>query len=197
MDLAMMSKFLNLLVMKQQVYDLTYNEDDDPMTIDKDRLGGFDITQLWRGKPLEKPVPSTVRLYVNANKADKTDYVPNSFSWPICSQRFIDLLLPLAMEDIQILDAPLFDLKTKTRVAGFKIMNVVRLLECLDLERSVMNKRGTCAITPVFKAARIPDTVYVFLAAESPYGVIFTEQAVQLLRGKGLRGVAFIIRKTS
>jgi hypothetical protein len=183
--------------MTKKVYELTYYEDHQPMVVESAQRGQFDITRLWRGKPLGSPIPRTVRLYVNAGKAGMTDYVPNTLSWPVCSQRFIDLLSPLAESDFELFDAPLFDVTTKDHVAGFKIMNVVRLIECLDIGRSVMAKRFPCAIVPVFKARKLPNTVHIFRAAESPCGVLLSEEAVQQLRGKGLRGVGFITHKTS
>jgi hypothetical protein len=176
-------------------YEMTYSGAEDLMIVERDELHQFDIRLLWQGKLLKEALPRSVRLYVDGRRASGTDYVANRLSWPVCSQRFADLLLPLAEEDIQLLDAPLEDLKTKKPVLGFKIMNVVRLVECLDMEKSLII-RGS-VITPVVASAMVPETVHVFRAAESPDGILLSERLVQRLRGHGLQGLALIKREST
>lgn len=116
--------------------------------------------------------------------------------------RLVELLQATARNDIQLFDAPLFDKATKKRIAGYKIFNPIRLVECLDIAKSKIefgNDKKTIegVYTAVFKASKIVPTVNVFRPKEWPYQIVFSEKLVSTLIGKDLRGVAFIKCKSS
>src|SRR5437870_157878 len=71
-------------------------------------LAGFDSTVLWECQQCSPALSPEIRLFVRPG--NPVDYLGNPLSWPICSDRFVDLLSMRASKDYQILDPPLFDL---------------------------------------------------------------------------------------
>jgi Immunity protein family (Imm11) len=183
----------------RRFYEITYSsttDEEELMVVERDELGDFQVESLWLGKSLQHPIPADVRLYVDSKRRIRSDYVPNRLSWPICSERFVELLLPLAAEDVELLDAPLMDVETCRPAPGYKIMNVVKVVRSLALDASTLAKRLDCAITPVFDASKIPSSIHIFRPAESLPQVMFSEELVTQFRGKGLVGFEFIAHKT-
>jgi hypothetical protein len=175
-------------------YEITFDSNrDDLMVLERDELGTFDIRCFWHGQRLGGQLPVELELYVNASKAALCDYVANYLSWSICSQRLVDLFLSVAQSDIEVVNAPLIDSVTNSRIPGYGIINVLSIIECLDMNQSVF-VRGNL-IELVLKKSKIPKTTNIFRPAESPYAVLVSEEVVASLRGQGFTGLALIARQ--
>src|SRR3989338_3494998 len=94
-------------------HELIYNsEDQEEQTVIERQTGDIDITVFWDGKFYKGNIPKSVKLFVD-RRANHTDYLANSISWPIVSKRFLDLINKFAEKDIQVFNAPVFDISTK------------------------------------------------------------------------------------
>jgi hypothetical protein len=183
-------------------HEMIYFDHGNLMTVVDRDTGDFDITIFWHGQRFEGSIPPDVCLYVDSDTKVRSDYVANADSWPICSDRMVDILLKRASKDIQLFDAPLFDSKTKKHVPGYKVVNVIRCIECLDMNKSVISysddtKEIMSVIEPVFKAKKIPNDVHVFRAEEEPYAVIVSDELAHDLANSYILGVAFIQREST
>src|SRR5262245_7091205 len=85
--------------------------------VTKFSTGDFNTTLLWQGQPLDQ-LPKSVRLFVDSSGGKRSDYLSNLLSWPIFSQRFLDIVLPLIREDVQLYPAPLFHLDSAEPIGG-------------------------------------------------------------------------------
>jgi hypothetical protein len=158
-------------------------------------LGDFDPTALWDGEPVTSGIPSAVRLFVAPGV--RPDSMANALSWPICSERFAEILSLRATNDVQVFGAPLFESPTGKAVAGYKIVNVVRKVQCLDFANSEVSydAQNPGKIIGVHRiaviASRVPPDVHIFRMKEWPYEVIFSGELANDCVGKRLLGVAF------
>src|SRR5258708_5437873 len=122
-------------------------------------LSGFDSTLLWECRPFSGPLPSDLRLLVRPGKP--VDYLANPLSWPLCSDRLVDILGKRCSLDYQILQAPLFDMLSHEPVRHYQLLNLLRRIDCLSIEHSaitymtIQNKKVPCVNTAVFDSARI------------------------------------------
>jgi hypothetical protein len=174
---------------------LRYDPEDKLTRVVEHSLANFDPTLLWEGARLVEAIPPSARLLVGPG--EPSDYMANPLSWLICSQRFVDILIARAGQDLQVVDAPLYDAKSAQAVKGYKIVNVVRTVACLDLERSDVSydKSVPGKIVAVWRIAvlahKVPSDAHVFRMTEWPYEVIFSGEMANDCVGKGLRGLAF------
>ena len=140
--------------------------------------------------------PSIVRIFVEFDDDTiSVDYVANPLSWEFLSRRLVDYLWPSIKNDVQLFDAPLIDARTQGHVHDFLIVNVVRVIECLDIAASTIIKTDEGAIAAVTEIALrtscIPADVHIFRPSEFPYAILFSAELAYSLSGKGLRGMAF------
>lgn len=168
------------------------------MRVREYHLHGFDDSLLKRCRPRRKPIPSAVRLMV-IHSSDPVDYLLNPLSLEICSERLTTLLVTRAEADVQIFDAPLFDTDTKTPIAGYKILNYLRCIECLDMKKSDIewdtDDDGTRRIVGIWewvlRSDSIPSSVHLFRCSEFPYSCFISDELAHDLVGKGLKGLGF------
>jgi hypothetical protein len=170
-------------------------------TISDYQMKGFDLMQLWHGDKLDGALPAAVKLFVDSTEPI-ADYLPNPISWPIVSDRLLGMLAPFINENhIQLIPAPVFDIKTKEKVAGYTIFNVTHKLPALDLEQSRVTyspydpTKITYVTDYVFSTAKIPDSTHIFRLQQPSQDIVFSEEVVSALTGKGLNSIAFIRSK--
>jgi hypothetical protein len=179
-------------------YQLIHNTNRSGLYVVSDYdLGDFDSRRLWHGERLEGLIPGDVRLYLQTLGRQPADLVWNPVSWPICSQRLLELILPVCQGDVEVLPAPLFDEASSTPVPGYGLLNVTRLILCLDAENSVVGRsredgRLAGVYTYVLKADRIPPDAHLFRLTEWPYTILMSNAVEQVLRGEGLTGLALM-----
>jgi hypothetical protein len=159
-------------------------------------MDGFDTTVFSEGRPFHGAIPQEVKLWVGGGTV--SDYLANPISWPICSEKFTELLQIHGRADFQVLSAPVYERRTQQPVSCYRVINIVRLIQCVDLDRSdisymtIEGERILCVNRFVIDSKLVPDTVHVFRPVESESHIVISDEVAQDLRGKGLRGVALI-----
>jgi hypothetical protein len=175
---------------------LTYDDRDDLQTIGDYEMGDFDLTEFWQGQGFEGAIPAGVRLYVDEMEGLlRSDILANPVSWLILSNQLWSLVSSLTKHDVQVFEAPVFRKSDGSHVSGYKLINPIRLIECLDMEKSTILRRddGTIAsvIKPCIKARAVKDH-HMFRIKENRNRMIVSDELAKGLAGKDIRGVAFV-----
>ncbi len=157
----------------------------------------FDITVFWQGKTYNETIPKSVRLYVDSKKPTFPDFMANPISWLICSERLVNIFQARASNCLQLFDAPLFDQKTKEAIAGYKVVNIVKLIPCLDFNKSVVSysEDGSYVISiidPVYIEDRLPRDAHLFRVVEDKYRIIVSKELADDLVKERVTGIALI-----
>lgn len=158
-------------------------------------IEGFDLTELWDGTQINTPLPIDVKLLVDSANSTEPDLVGNPISWFICSNRLIKKWLPLIEDDVQLLEAPLYEKSSNKKIDGYKILNPIKLIRALDLEKSkfIGNKEKIKTISKfVLETINIPENVHMFRPKEFPKAIIVSDELAQKILGVGIEGVAFV-----
>jgi hypothetical protein len=159
-------------------------------------LDGFDWTVFRKGLPFCDALPSALRLFVN--DGDAPDYLYNPLRWPITSTRLLRILQEQASDDFQPVAAPLYHASSCEAIVGYTIVNVTRIVDCLDFNKSTVSymqigsKRVLHVIKYALKETKIPPEVHMFRVAESPSSLMVSDELTQATVGKGLNGFAFV-----
>ena len=74
-----------------------------------------------------RPYPAAEPVGIDAGEVRGLDFVASPFLVPFVSTRLAEVLAAAAAADVQLID---------TTDAGFKLLNVLRLIECLSYQRS-------------------------------------------------------------
>jgi hypothetical protein len=176
-------------------------DDDEYRVVGGGETGGFDVREFWRGVRYEGLLPPTVRLDVEGTPCD---FVANPISWPICSSRMADVIERWAANDVQFFDAPLYDSRSKKPIRGYKIVNITRRIECLDLTKTTVayskKTKGRLSFVgnPMFiREIAVPPSVHIFRVSEwSSTKIVSDELAEDLVKNK-FTGFAFLPCKSS
>ncbi|NUQ40825.1 MAG: hypothetical protein HUU32_05470 [Calditrichaceae bacterium] len=163
-------------------------------------MKNFDLTKLWLGEKVKGGIPKDVVLFVDNTNIEHTDYVGNPITWIIMSDKLINLMYGYIKDDVEILDVNLFNQSESKYVKGFHVINPLRKIKCLDVEKSILSypvdeefkDLGFTVIKPVLKIKDIPEHVHLFRLEEAKNIIIFSDSLAQSLRGKGINGVAFV-----
>lgn len=158
----------------------------------------FDYLVFKRGIPFSGGLPSNVKLRLEANAKPISDFPGNALGWPVMSDRLVNHLWPLIKDSVQLIPALLFERNSDKPVLGYSIINVTKILDCVDLSCSVPWFSGDrlagfneVCIDPqrtynanIFKYIIPPDKV--------DFSVICSFELVKSLEGKGFTGLAFL-----
>ena len=162
-------------------------------------LGKFDSSVFRRCEWFQGPIPRDVQLWVKPGSP--ADVLGEPLSWLMLSENLIEIIKQLAPADIQEIPAPLFYVDSKKPVSRYRIVNILRSLEAIDLTKSVtseMDILGTKilnVIEAVYRGKAIPPEVHIFRPMESMSRVVISEELAQAMTGKVV-GVALIRTKT-
>ena len=184
-------------------YCLAFNSiRNDLMSVVDYEVDCFDLTVFWRGTPFRGAIPDKVRLYCDSVNHGPTDYVGNPLSWPICSQKLVDIIQAMDSRDVEFFKAPLFESGGNTPIPCYQVMNVIRTVSCLDLDKSKLSySPDRSKITGVFEHVltvdSIPSDAHIFRLQEWMHTIIVSDEMAQAYVGKGLKGIAFIRLRSS
>lgn len=154
---------------------------DDLRVVSKIEKGTFSSTQLWTGKPIAG-IPQDVRLWVSEGRLP--DYMANSVSWQIVSDRFLAVLEKIVSPaDFQVFPAPLYDHTSKRLLPAYSIINVTR---CLDALAAPLVSVGSMIVN----GARVPPDANLFRIVGHET-VLVASQALRQ-EASNLQGVSFI-----
>jgi len=157
----------------------------------------FDSTVFWNGEPFEGVIPDFVKLIIKKEDEDKEicDYLPNPISWLLFSERFIDFACPLIKDDIQIFDPPIFRESDGARVSGYKLINPIRLIDCMDLDKTNITRAKDGHIKFCSNIHIKEDCVgdhHIFRIKGYFPPVLFSDEFAKATSKKGFTGFAFI-----
>lgn len=153
---------------------------------DKGKLTFADTPKFWRGAPLEAELVEklqTLKLYIG--DGDRPEFLSNHYS-PICSERMMRIIQKRAGKDAQFFPAPVFEEKTGKPVSGFYLLNIARMVECLDEGRSEVihmidddgnEEEDIGAVThAVIREEKVPENVHLFRLAEHSSVILISEE---------------------
>jgi len=159
----------------------------------------FNTPSLYTGKRYEHPLPRDLRLVLDEDEGELEDQLANMLGWVIFSDRLISHLWPLIHDSVQVFPAPIFDPLTQKEVHGYQILNVIKVVDCIDVEYSVPQTDtdgrrrgfieycvdpGKAAGAHMFKYMDPPDHV--------DSGVTCSNFLAKHLAGRGFTGLAFL-----
>jgi hypothetical protein len=160
----------------------------------------FDHMQMWQGEKLPADYASTaqtvVRLYAQATRKS-VDYMNNPLTWPLCSSKMVELLLAQCPEDIELFDSPIIDIKSKQVIPGYKVVNLTRKYDCIDLGKSnvAYSRAKPREIRYIqdyhFKSSAIPHDAHLFRCLHDVSGVFMSAQLASAMSKAGISGVAY------
>ena len=149
-----------------------------------------------KGKRFRGKIPDSVRLYLH--KGD--EYLPKAsllggpLSWLIFSEKLLDFWWPMIKDDIQVFDAPVY-FRNGVKVEGYKIINPISVIDCLDIEKSEVrwDEDGTIYWCPkICINENKAGNHHIFKLKGYFQPVIVSDQLAKSLKGKGFKGIAFI-----
>lgn len=102
----------------------------------------FDLTVFWDGEPFHGKIPDFVKLIIEREQEDEEqpDLLPNPVSWLIFSERLVEYIYPLIKKDVQIFDPPIYRESDDSRVEGYKLINPIHTIDCLDYEKTKITR---------------------------------------------------------
>ena len=192
------TRLFNLAIMKK-FYKVIYDEDikRKQIVVEDYDTGSFNMTTFWHGVTYNSFIPSDVRLYLNSKKPVAPDYLANPISWPICSERLVNIFQERASKYIQTFDAPLFDYQTKKPLTGYQVVNITRLISCLDFSKSNISfsddgKEIVSVIDPVYVESKLPQDAHIFRVVEDLYSVVISSEMANDFVRERVTGIALI-----
>jgi hypothetical protein len=163
-------------------------------------LEEFDSAVFRRCQWFEGPFPSYVKLWVEPGMP--SDALGEPLSWPLWSEKLMALVRPFAKGDIQEIAAPIFYVDKKEPVTRYRLVNILRSLEAIDMARSVtseMNILGTKitnVIRAVYREAAIPRDVHIFRSKEAMSRIVISEELARAIVDAKVFGVSLIATDT-
>lgn len=176
------------MVVKGRVFKLLLDANYEGVNVSSYELGGFDYGGLWRGD-VGIDLPEGLRLELDLSRP-YTDVVGNPLSLWLVTARVIDVVNTLCTdEEVEVHELPVFDGRTGEVVRGYYLMNPLLIVECLDMERSVLvrNRGGQIASVgePVLRGAT---THHIFRAAECPWTIFVSAELKRRWSSVGVVG---------
>ena len=165
---------------------LALDDRDDLRSVSDYEMGDFDLTAFWHGKPFLGTIPKDVKVFVDNGASP--DYMGNPLSWPICSDRLLRIIIPIAGKYVQCFPAPLYDENDLKPITGYTIINVTRRINALGQKRGSTGK-------VVLEEANIPPDAHLFRVVGRETKLIVSQEFLAAIRGKELQGLALIKTK--
>ncbi len=154
--------------------------------------------KLLEGGDFDGQFPSSLKLWIDDTAAPIADYLGNALNWTIMSDRLVRHLWALIEDCVQIFPAPLFFKDTETRVPGYQVVNVTKVLDCVDRVRSVPwydDEDVLGGYSELCIDAARTNGAHIFRYLVTPNYVcprpVCTFNLVNSLVGKGFNGTAF------
>ena len=181
----------------RKFYQLTFDTElATASSVDRYHMGDFDLTSLWGGQKIPCKLPDQVKLFITGSIESLPDFVGNPLSWLLVSRRFRDLIAKELENCCQFLDAPLYANSGNDYIKNFYLLNVLSVVDCVDKENSQIEYLNDGEIDFIvdlhINYDLIPDCIDIFRVKNSIGSVIISNKIVDLIRGKGLTGVALI-----
>ncbi|WNZ57896.1 hypothetical protein QT397_11340 [Microbulbifer sp. MKSA007] len=160
--------------------------------VDNYYLGGFDRLSIIQAKRCNQDELSRVKICIEDTNLQLADFMGGVIDWPTLSDKFFNLIKDIIFSDVQVLDLPLFSQATGGEIKGYRLLNILSLVDCVDKSRSLVTPgiRGEDIITELYIHSNlVPDDVNIFRIPDCLDGIIVSEEFLARIRGKGLKGV--------
>jgi len=158
-----------------------------------------DALLFRRGKRVSSEMLTQFQFCLQAGKGPITDHVANPLGWIIWSQRLVDHLFPMIKECVELKPITLGVEKSTTKVEGYFVVNVIRVVDCIIESMSTPridedNKQHGYIDYCVDEARTAGANIFKYTDSTGyvDYGVTCSNQLAQSLAGKGFRGIALI-----
>jgi hypothetical protein len=139
-------------------------------------LVGFDHTELTRGSRAVV-LPPDLRLFVPQKK--RADALGNAFGWKSLSARAVEVVRGFVPDgELQVVELPVFDVRTRAPVGGYFLVNCLRLIPALAYDRG---DRMVYAHRVVVAESRVPPDAHLFRLAEAPFHWVASGECWQQL----------------
>ena len=171
----------------REFFVLIHDDRDDLAVVSDYEMGEFDLMSLWTGERMTSSIPADVRVWVE--NGEPTDYMGNPISWQIVSDRLWSIIQPLVGNDCQVLEAPLYDEKSRMPISGYVLLNPTRCVPAAKKVASISDLH--------LDIAQIPGELNSFRLKESSTVVLVSDALVQAVSHKNLKGLAFLRTKTA
>ncbi len=157
----------------------------------------FSPTTFWKGEPFKGKIPDFVKLFIKKEdeNEEQLDLLPNPVSWLIFSERLTEYALPFIKEDVQIFDPPIYRESDGAKVGGYKLINPIRVIDCLDKEKSNIKKAEDGHIKLCLDMHIKEDCVgnhHIFRVKDYLPSIILSDVFAKGIRKEGFEGFAFL-----
>ena len=114
----------------------------------------------------------------------------------IMSDRLINTLIEFGVNNLQVYDAIISDPNTGTEFRNYKVVNVIGIISCADLSKSIFKSSGSIPLIDVdFESLQIDELrthgLQIFRLAECISAIIIDENVKNFLLEKGFENLTF------
>jgi len=171
----------------RKFFILTADDREDVHCLARRELGKTDVKTLWSGKRLSEPLPSDVKLWIEGDVP--CDFLVNPISWPIFSERFVNTAWEMIRDDVQLLEAPLFDAKTGEAIQGYRIVNLLGSVDAAVVEAG---RKVSDVQYLTLTDSKIPPDFHFFRLGGAPTRLIASGELVKVLKAARMVGIAYL-----
>jgi len=182
-----------------QIIEDAYYDNEQVIDCYEGILEGFDYETFAKGRRFKGKIPDSVRLYVNKENENlpQASLLGGAMkSWLIFSDRFLDFVWTLIKDDVQVLKAPVYRRSDGSKINGYKIVNPLRVIDCIDWEQTHADRNADGSIKYVLGTKYIREKAvgnhHIFRMKYWLGPVIVSDTFAKSLIGKGFKGIAFI-----
>lgn len=177
------------------VYDFE-NDDDYVIVKSSNKAEDYD-SKIVKGEVIENWDKDIKFEYNVEDGKILSDYLASDNGWVIVSKKFRDVMKEIGGEDIQYLDINIMNSKTKEEDNTYKVVNVTKHLEALDLENSVYDffELDDEKILSVEKYALKQDVIKnynIFKLNDETIPVFVSEKVKDIVEENSLIGFQFL-----
>lgn len=158
-------------------------------------LKGFDHRKLWKGEKIEE-WNNDIALY-HDKEGLVLDYIPNVLSWLIFSNKTIEVLKELKINNIQVFPVSLQKKDSMAQRLHYNVVNVITSIAALNWEKSNYltwedDPRSIKVIRQlVMNKSAIKEGVDIFTLEEAASYVVVSDNVKVSFEKSGITGVDF------
>ncbi len=155
-------------------------------------LKGFDYMALFAAQPCDKAALAKTMVFIKDEGMNPIDFMSGPISWPIFSDRFLNLVKHEIESDVEILDPPIFSLHSKKKKEGYHLVNILKKIDCMNEGGSTFlpgpaGEKVVCDLQ--IYPDRVPENVNIFRIPGTYGSVYVSDSFLAKIRGKGLTGL--------
>ncbi|MGI2028644.1 imm11 family protein [Endozoicomonas acroporae] len=161
--------------------------------IDDYELEGFDNLSLIRAEKCDNAAFAKTKVYIEDTGRPLPDYMEGPLSWPIFSSKFYTLIADLVRDDAEVLSPNLFSLSSKSAISGYRLLNLMKIIDCVDMKKSVIGpgaNNDNIIYDLKVDETKVPETAHIFRPVNGFGRIVISEEFLAKIRGCGLTGIA-------